>query len=99
EGKVVQGRNICSFEQIIKINNSTEIELEKWMGNVEGKIWQIIDPFMSIYTRLKIWIDNNKRIPSCNNDDIKEEQLGTWCNNQRVNKRNNKLNENRIELL
>jgi superfamily II DNA or RNA helicase len=52
------------------------------------------------YKEVKRWYnDHNGQKPSPVSKDVEEKRLGSWCGNQRTNKKKGKLDEDRIEQL
>ena len=59
----------------------------------------LIGNFDYKYELLKQWIETNKKLPYGKSNDPLEKQLGTWCSNQRANKKKGKLSNERINKL
>jgi hypothetical protein len=55
--------------------------------------------FDESYNDLKKWVEANGKIPSLTAKDEFERKLGSFCNNKRKDKKNNKLSEDQIKLL
>ena len=51
------------------------------------------------YNELNLWVNENNRFPSGSSQNNIEKQLGIWANTQRLNKRTNKLSQNKIDKL
>ncbi|AYV79564.1 MAG: superfamily II helicase, partial [Faunusvirus sp.] len=92
-------RNLCVVERFIKINHSLEIDINKWNNNINCSIWKLIDPFNTNYSILKKIIDKNNKIPHHCSNNITERQIGLWCKQLRINKKNNQLSSDKLKLL
>lgn len=71
------------------------------LSKIEGWFWDKKDTFDEKYEELIKWVEINERIPICttdNKDEI-EKKLGCWCKTKRVDKKNNKLSEERVKKL
>jgi superfamily II DNA or RNA helicase len=94
------GRKLLIRENyIVDEKKNIEIDLEEWNNELKERIWKYIDPFMAMYEKVKEWIEKNGRIPSYSSKNIKEKQLGKWCDHKRANKKKNKLSEDKIKKL
>jgi len=69
------------------------------LEQITGWFWEQEDPFDDHYDKLKQFIETNKRIPSTNSKEPHEKQLGSWCTNQRKNKKKGKISDYKIEKL
>ena len=101
-GKVAEARGDREKELVVREvfeNVSGEIDLEKWQGCVDAKLWRVVDGWNCRYEEVKEWIEINGRMPSGWSDDIIEKMLGHWCAKQRVNKKKGKLIDNHINKL
>lgn len=92
-------RNIIQNEILQKENYAVDVNINEWNNNINAVIWTKTDNFMSIYSKLVKWIDENERLPSQHSKNIIEKQLGSWCNSQRQSKKKNRLKEDKIKLL
>lgn len=78
---------------------SKEIDLNKWNDSIMDCVWKCIDNFNAVYEKLKNWVEENKRIPSDKSKNTLEKQLGRWCSRKRVDKKQNRLEKDKIDKL
>lgn len=78
-----------------KITKLEQIDNWYW-GNEEIKIFKTFD---ENYNELKQWVEVNNKIPSNKSKNKIENKLGIFCSNQRQNKRNNRLTQEKIQKL
>jgi predicted helicase len=78
----VGGRKMCSVERFVEINQSEDIELDRWDGVIGSKIWTVVDPWESTFEKVKQWIDENNKRPVATSEDLLEKKLGQWISNQ-----------------
>lgn len=94
---VVGGRTILAGE--VYENISKNIDIGKWLGDIDVRIWTIVDAWGRSYNGVDQWIKINNRIPSQMSKDPIEKILGSWCSDQRKYRKKNKLTDNRIKQL
>ncbi len=92
-------RKIIKYEQYDKLLKSKEISLENWNKNMETKVWNLVDPFEKTCNKLKNWILKNRKFPSKNSNDKEEINLYNWSNFRKLDKKNNKLDIDKINKL
>jgi superfamily II DNA or RNA helicase len=93
-------RKICKNEYYDKdIEDSKEIDIEKWEEEISCKIWKVVDSFMYMYNKVKSWVDEHDKIPSSMSKNLSEKKLGQWCSKLRIAKKKNKLIDKKIKLL
>lgn len=98
-GKKSGGRQIVVNEYFDELNYSKEIDLDEWNKEIKDQIWKVTDGWDFKYEKVKEWIEQNDRIPSTNNKNIIENELGIWCSQQRNYKRHGKMDKDRIKKL
>lgn len=89
------------MQRLLYKKNKIPEERIKKLEKIEGWYWEkdFEDVWDETYNKLNDFINKNKYMPSNKSKNIEEKQLGTWCNNQRNNKRLNKLSNDRIKKL
>ena len=75
----------------------SEIQIKE-CESIDGWKWGR-DRFNEIYIELRKWIEKNKKFPSTVSNDPIEKKLAQWIGYQRGNKKNNKLDDDRINKL
>uniref|UniRef100_A0A6C0C9Z7 Helicase n=1 Tax=viral metagenome TaxID=1070528 RepID=A0A6C0C9Z7_9ZZZZ len=90
----INKRNIMCNENYDVIYESKEIVFDEWRENVDCKLWEIIDTWNYMYDLVKKWIERKKN--SKNTANLK---LIAWCTSQRIKYKDEKLSNERIELL
>jgi superfamily II DNA or RNA helicase len=93
-------RNIfkhINYTSSIKLNE--KINLQNWIKELELKIWKNVNTFEYMYNKLIDWVCTNKKIPSSIKTDVHQKTLATWCERNRLYKRQNILDDKRIKLL
>jgi superfamily II DNA or RNA helicase len=98
EGKV-SGRKICTVERFGVEKKSLAIDLDKWDKEIGEQIWKLVDPFESMYLKVKEWVEKNSKLPSIGSKDIIEKKLGRWCAHKREDKKKRKLYDDKIKKL
>lgn len=76
---------------------SQKVCIDEWSKSISYNIWKRVDSFSFRYEELKKWVLDNKRLP--NRKDGDEKSLNYWCCDRRFDKKNNKLNDEKIKLL
>ena len=92
--KIIKHINYLSVEKI-----GETININEWMSSIEMKIWMKSDSWEYIYECLKQWVEENNKIPSNMSKNNIEKNLGIWSCRQRQNKKNNKLEKDKIDKL
>jgi superfamily II DNA or RNA helicase len=69
------------------------------LENISSWYWKLEDPFYNKYEELKIWVEENSRIPSQMSKDLTEKSLGQWCSDKRQDYKVGKLSKDKIDLL
>jgi hypothetical protein len=95
----------CSRQRIIKKNNNLDVNKIKQLESIENWYW--IDDtnnkksWEENYTELKYWVEHNtnNKLPSAGSNNNLEKRLGIFCNTQKANKKNNKLDDYKINQL
>lgn len=59
--------------------------------------WDLHNSFNDNFNELKQWVKTNKRMPKHTNKDNIEHKIAKFCSRQRLNKKNNKLDDNKIK--
>ena len=101
EGDKIVERQIIKFVGIDTMTKSQEIEMDKWSGVIEGKIWKVIDTFSYKKILLFEYVEINKRTPSGTHK-YNGVNLGIWFADQKtkIKSKNSKiyksLNANKI---
>lgn len=89
----------CQTQRINKrINKLDKYKIDQ-LNKITGWFWNKIDLFDKQYDELKKWTNEHKKIPSAQSKNLIEKQLGGFCNNQRVLKKKNQLNNYKINKL
>jgi antitoxin component of RelBE/YafQ-DinJ toxin-antitoxin module len=96
EGKVNNGRKIVKFESITKLKMSEEIKLDKWVNDIECKVWQIIDSFQYKKNILFQYVNKFNRSPK-NKERYADFNIHDWFQDQKK-KIKNDTNQIYIEL-
>ncbi len=91
------GRQIAAGEYFDKEVYAKEINLDKWYDVIDEKVWQMVDGFEYMYDKVRVWIDENGKIPEQIINDKYQQYLGSWCSRKRRKK--NKLNTEEYEKL
>ena len=89
----------CSYRRTDKQNNKLSEKNIKLLEELPNWYWNNDDLFMKRYNELKEWVDINGIIPCQNKNKLIEYSLATWCCSRRIEKRKNKLSEEKIKLL
>ena len=90
--KYSKKNNKLSNDRIIKLN-----AIPDWYwGNEEIKTKKTFD---ESYDKLTQWIEINNKMPNSDSKNEIEKRLGTFCCDQRQNKKNNKLTDDKIMKL
>lgn len=92
---VVGGRTILAGE--VYENISKNIDIGKWLGDIDAKVWEVTDKWNFRYDEVKNFINKNNRLPSRESANIIEHKLAIWCLRQRQTK--NILSNDKIQLL
>lgn len=89
----------CNKQRQSKKKGNLDEDKIKKLENLSFWFWEKDDPFNNnIYKYVK-FIEENKRIPSTISKNETEKFLAIWANNQRLNKKKNTLDEERIKKL
>lgn len=78
-----------------KLSNDKKIKLE----NMKLWYWSQDDNFNNFYEKIKIWINENNRIPSQMSKNDLEKRLGKFCSHKREDKKTGKISNKRIKQL
>ena len=96
----------CALRRQHKKKNKLNEDKIKLLEQLNGWYWienninrQLPKTFEETYEILKIWIQNNKKIPSYASKNDEEKRLATWCCKKRLDKEENKLDNTQIKLL
>lgn len=89
----------CNHQRQYKKNGILDNDKIQKLENISEWYWNLEDSFNETYSKLKQWIENNKKLPSHGSKGEIEKKLGQFCHNQRTNKKNNNLDNNRIQKL
>lgn len=94
----VNGTNGCRKfgNENVLIDVAEDIDIEIWINEIENQLWKNADGFEVMYEKLKIWVEKNKKIPNTKSKNETEKQLGSFCANNRSNKRKGILCEKNI---
>ncbi len=71
----------------------------RMLGSLKLWYWSANGLFDLAFNRLKQWINQHKRLPSQNSINIKEKNLGKWCQLRKNEYKKNKMNQYKINLL
>lgn len=81
-------RQLVRFETFTSIEDSKEIDIERWKDNIESKIVDVMsDNWYVMFEKLKKFIEENGRLPSKTKED--EKKLCRWIYHQNENHKNN----------
>ena len=83
----------------VKENISTKINLGDWARNIGTQILEFVNDWENKYCMVKKFLEKKGRYPSDHSKNKREKSLGSWCNNQRANKKKGILSEYRIKKL
>lgn len=86
----------CASQRQYKKNDKLTNGQIKQLAILHNWYWDYNDAWNLNYSKLKEWVDINKKIPSQGSKKIEEKTLAFWCSTQR---RNESLTDNQIELL
>ena len=92
-------RNIIKNEILQKENYVTNININEWNDKINVNIWSKTDAFMVKYMDLLQWTQDKQRMPSEESNNLIEKRLGKWSSRQRQNKKNGKLDVDKIKTL
>lgn len=77
-------RTICVNENYNgDVDISKEIDLEKWNGKIDKKIWEVVDNFECMYEQVSYWVEKNEKISCRGSNDSVEKYLYEWCEHVR----------------
>jgi superfamily II DNA or RNA helicase len=84
--------------------NNTKLSQDKiqLLEEIPGWSWEILQgQFQKTYQEVLQWVKENNRIPSENSKDAVENQklLGKWCSHKRQDYKNQKLSQDKVQLL
>jgi hypothetical protein len=92
--------NIVKDEENLNDEEENNIELRyELIFDKMGILLYRKDIWQKKYNNLKIWIEIYNKIPVPSSKDKDEKRLGQWCNEQRQNYKENKLNREQIDNL
>lgn len=101
-----ENRYIFSHEKPSNIIFGNKIDLNQWISNINGNIIEINDPFMYNFTKLKLWIESYKSVPSDNYDEYDDYdeyneacKLLDWCNQINDSYISHKLSDDKIKYM
>jgi uncharacterized Fe-S cluster-containing protein len=89
----------CSHQRQNRKKNKLSDEQIKKLGEIDGWYWEVEGSFDRHYDDLKQWVETNDTIPNTKSVDTIEKNLGTFCANQRQNKKKGKLTDDEIQKL
>jgi len=89
----------CSDKRKDKKYSKLEEDKIKLLESISIWYWEKEDPFNIRSDELKHWVNDNNRIPSAMSKDIEEKRLGNWCSSRKEDKKKDKLDKNKIEIL
>jgi superfamily II DNA or RNA helicase len=92
----------CGTQRQNKKKGKLDEDRIKQLEKIVGWEWKLdLDAvWTNNYNEVKKWYNNhNDQKPSITSKDNEEKRLGSWCTNQRTNKKKGKLDEDRIEQL
>jgi len=89
----------CAGRKNDKKNNKLDREKIKKLENIDCWYWSSENLFDGTYEKLKTWVNSNKRLPSTIGKNQEEKKLGQWCASKKKDKKNNKLDEEKIKKL
>jgi len=92
--QLIRHKNCLSVEKV-----GEDIDIEDWIDSIDMKVWSKSDGFEYMYQEVKMWIDENDKIPSSGSKNIIEKKLGYWCSGMRQNKKQNNINSYRLKQL
>jgi superfamily II DNA or RNA helicase len=96
----VDKRAICAGEYYnTNIDISKEIDLDKWNGGIETKVWQVVDRFEYMYDKVMKWASDHGKLPSSMSKNKIEKELGSFCHHRRFDRRNGKLSGYKYQKL
>ena len=94
------GRKMIKFESFVTIPKVNEIKINDWVANLECKLFQAVDNFMSNYTKYLKWInEHDDEFPSGESNDIEEKTIAKWAISQRYYEKKNMLSDYKIKQL
>ena len=89
----------CSDKRKYKKKGKLSDDKIQKLEKLTGWYWDQEDPFDDSYEQLKQWIIISTKFPALTSNDPQEKQLGSWCSNQRTNKKKGKLSDDKIHKL
>jgi superfamily II DNA or RNA helicase len=92
----------CGYQRKNKKKDKLDENRIEQLELIIGWEWELdLDAvWINNYNEVKKWYDeHNSQKPSSESKDAEEKRLGKWCGTQRTNKKNGKLDEDRIEQL
>lgn len=91
----------CTTQKRVHLTRGLTDERQQLLQNLKGWKWQqdLDDLWKTMYEDCEKFIKSHKKLPSSTSQERTERALAAWCDHQRMNKRLNKLEDARSELL